>query len=154
MFVGIGKRCSPMRLYLSDHLPKYIVEFIDYTVGYLGLDKLRGEILVEYKRKLPEESYGECFGDRSEVEINIAQTTFGQTISREDKLKTVAHELTHAYQYLTGKMKCSAEEGQDEWVTHWKKREYKYKPEDELTQPWEIEAVKYENDIYESWTNR
>ena len=144
-----------MQLYLSDHLPKYMVEFIDYAVGYLGIDKLRGEILVEYKRKLPEESYGECFGDRSEVEINIAQTTFGESISREDKLKTIAHELTHAHQYLTGRMRCvSEEDGDEEWVTHWKKRKYKYKPENELKQPWEIEAVKYENEIYESWTNQ
>lgn len=144
-----------MRLYLSDHLPNYMVEFIDYAVEYLGLDKLRGEILIEYKRRLPEESYGECFGDRSEVEINIAQTTFGETISREDKLKTLAHELTHAKQYLTGTMRCvSEEDGDEEWVTHWKKRKYKYKPSKELDQPWEREAVKYENLIYEHWTNR
>ena len=141
-----------MQLYLSDHLPKYMVEFIDYAVEYLGLDKLRGEILVEYKRRLPEESYGECFGDRSEVEINIAQTTFGQTISREDKLKTVAHELTHAHQYLTGKMRCVSEGVEDEeWVTHWKKRKYKYRPDKESSQPWEVEAIKYENEIYSKY---
>jgi len=144
-----------MQLYLSDHLPKYMVEFIDYAVSYLELDKLRGEILVEYKRRLPEESFGECFGDRSEVEINIAQTTFGMTISREDKLKTLAHELTHAKQYLTGKMKCVSEGPEDEdWVTHWKKRKYKYKVDSESEQPWEREAIKYENLIYEEWTNR
>ena len=144
-----------MQLYLSDYLPQYMVDFIDYAVEYLELDKLRGEILIEYKRRLPEESYGECFGDRSEVEINIAQTTFGETISREDKLKTVAHELTHAHQYLTGRMRCVSEEnGDEEWVTHWKKRKYKYKPENELNQPWEIKAVKYENEIFESWTKQ
>lgn len=144
-----------MQLYLSDYLPQYMVDFIDYAVEYLELDKLRGEILIEYKRKLPEESYGECFGDRSEVEINIAQTTFGVTISREDKLKTLAHELTHAKQYLTGTMKCvSEDDGEDEWVTHWKKRKYKYRPDKESNQPWEKEAIKYENLIYEHWTNR
>ena len=144
-----------MQLYLSDHLPNYMLEFIDYAVAHLGLDKLRGDILIEYKRRLPEESYGECFGDRSEVEINIAQTVFGETVSREDKLKTIAHELTHAKQYLTGKMKCvSEEDGDEEWVTHWKKRKYKYRPDKERNQPWEKEAVKYENLIYEHWINR
>lgn len=52
-------------------------------------------------------------------------------------------------------MRCvSEEDGDEEWVTHWKKRKYKYKPENEVKQPWEVEAVKYENKIYESWTNR
>ena len=143
-----------MQLYLSDYLPKYMVDFIDYAVEYLDLDKLRGEIFVEYKRRLPEESYGECFGDRSEVEINIAQTTFGQGISREDKLKTIAHELTHARQYLTGTMRCVSEGKRDrdeDWVTHWKKRKYKYRPDKESSQPWEVEAVKYEKEIYDQY---
>jgi hypothetical protein len=144
-----------MQLYQSKNIPKYMSEFIVYACSYLGIDKLRGEILIEYKRRLSEESYGECYGDRSEVEIHIAQTTFGKTITREDKLKTVAHELTHAYQYLTGKMKCVGEGPEDtDWVTHWKKRKYRYSPDKESNQPWEIEAIKYENLIYENWIKR
>ena len=139
-----------MQLYLSDHLPKYMLEFIDYAVKYLGLDKLRGEIMIDYERSLPEESYGECFGDRSEVAINIARTTFGVTISREDKLKTLAHELTHAKQYLTGKLKCDTDitEESKMWKSVWEGKTYRYKPENEPKKPWEVEAVKFENEIY------
>ena len=141
-----------MQLYLSNNIPIYMAEFIDFACQYLGLDKLRGDITIEYKRRLPEESYGECFGDRREAEINIAQTTYGESISREDKLKTIAHELTHAHQYMSGKMKCTDEGPEDtDWVTHWKSRKYKYNPKKEQDQPWEKEAVRFENEIYSKW---
>jgi len=141
-----------MQLYLGSNMPKYMEQFVYYATCYLGLDKLRGEIVINYKPRLEEESYGLCHGDRKEVEIQIASTTFGQSISREDKLKTIAHELTHAHQCLTGKMKTSTTGEEDSWFTHWKKRKYRYDPEgDETSKPWEVEAVKFENEIYACW---
>ena len=139
-----------MQLYQSNNMPKYLDEFIRYSCVYLGLDKLRGEITINYKPRLDEEAYGTCWGDRSECEINIAMTTFGEKISREDKLKTVAHELTHAYQYLTGKLKCEtdADETNVLWKSVWEGKVWRYKPENESKKPWEIEAVKFENEVY------
>lgn len=139
-----------MQLYQSDNMPKYLDEFIRYASLYIGLDKLRGEITVNYKSRLEEEAFGTCWGDRRECEINIAKTTFGQPISREDKLKTIAHELTHAYQYLTGKLKCDTNLDEDRvmWKSVWEGKVWRYRPENESKKPWELEAVKFENEVY------
>ena len=118
---------EPMQLYLSKNIPNYMDDFIRYACVYLGLDKLRGEINITYKTKLDGEAYGLCWGDRRECEIQIASQTFGETISREDKLKTIAHELTHAYQYLTGKLKCDPDniDLDKEWSSLWEGKQYK-----------------------------
>ena len=139
-----------MRLYLSKNIPNYMDDFIRYACVYLGLDKLRGEINITYKTKLDGEAYGLCWGDRRECEVQIASQTFGETISREDKLKTIAHELTHAYQYLTGKLKCDPDniDLDKEWSSLWEGKQYKYRPDDESGKPWEVEAVHFENEVY------
>ena len=138
-----------MQLYLSSNIPAYMDDFIRYACVYLGLDKLRGEINITYKTRLDEEAFGCCWGDRRECEIQIGSRTFGESISREDKLKTIAHELTHAHQYLTGKLKCdpSFTEGKM-WTSTWEGKTYRYKPENETKKPWEVEAVHFENEVY------
>ena len=80
-----------MQLYLGSNMPKYMEQFVYYATCYLGLDKLRGDIVINYKTRLEEESYGLCQGDRREVEIQIASTTFGRGISREDKRRIQIH---------------------------------------------------------------
>jgi len=139
-----------MQLYLSDRTPKYVEDFIRYACVYLGLDKLRGDITITIKKSLDAEAYGICWGDRRECEIHIANNSFGQRVSREDKLKTIAHELTHAYQYLTGKLKCdpSITEDNKMWKSVWEGKTYRYKPDNESKKPWEVEAVRFENEVY------
>lgn len=139
-----------MQLYLGSNIPNYMDDFIRYACVYLGIDKLRGEITISYKTRLDGEAYGLCWGDRQECEIQIASQTFGETISREDKLKTIAHELTHAYQYLTGKLKCDPDnkELNKMWSSLWEGKRYRYKPDNESSKPWEKEAVRFENEVY------
>ena len=148
MYNDTGMR--PMQLSQSKNMPKYMDDFIRYACVYLGLDKLRGEIHISYRTRLEGECYGMCWGDRQECEIQIASQTFGETISREDKLKTIAHELVHAYQYLTGKLKCDPEnlDIDKEWSSLWEGKQYRYMPDDEKSKPWEIEAVHFENEVY------
>ena len=139
-----------MQLYQSERTPKYVNEFTRYAMVYLGLNKLRGNVTVLLKPQLDGEAYGVCWGDRQECEIHIASTSFGVKVSREDKLKTIAHELTHAYQYLTGKLKCdpTCTEEHKMWKSIWEGKAYRYKPENETKKPWELEAVKFENEVY------
>ena len=145
-----------MQLYLGSNIPQYMEEFIDFAVGYLGIDRLRGEISITYKTRLEEEAFGVCWGDRSECEIQIGSTTFGEKISREDKLKTIAHELTHARQYLTGQLKCdtSCTTENKMWKSIWEGKVYRYRPQNEVNKPWETEAVELESEIYEEWLER
>ena len=138
-----------MRLYLSKNIPKYMEEFIHFSCHQLGLDKLRGEISISLRGTLEGESFGLCWGDRREVEIAIASKQWGEPLSREDKLRTIAHELTHAWQYLTGALKCLPADGIYE--SRWQGMQYRYFPEDETTMPWEAEAIEQEKVIYSRW---
>ena len=124
-----------------------MVEFIDFTVSHLGLDKLRGEIDIYLARgALDEEAYGLCWGDRREVEIRIASKQWGDPLTRKEKLMSLAHELTHAHQYLTGRLKCT-----DGSNSVWMGEKYEYQPELEMTMPWEQEARLNERTIYKEW---
>jgi hypothetical protein len=99
----------------------------------LGLDRLRGEINIKLGQTLDGESFGLCWGDRQEAEIHIATKQWGNPINRENKLKTLAHELTHAHQYLTGALKCDLTN--EEFKSVWHKKEYRYLPDEEADLP-------------------
>jgi len=138
-----------VQLFLSDRMPRYMVEFIHFASAELTLNRLRGDCTVLLKGTLDGESFGLCWGDRREAEVHIATRQWGLPVSREDKLKTIAHELTHAYQYLTGRLKCS--QGEAEYKSTWCGQEFTYDPEEELNLPWEYEANQMEQIIYDKW---
>ena len=141
-----------MQLYLGSNVPKYMEEFVHFAMGHLGLDKLRGNLHFTLARaNLEEESFGLCWGDRRISEIQIASKQWGSPVSREDKLKTLAHELTHAYQYFTGHLIAGETE---DYASTWLGERIPYTPEDETQTPWELEASDYEERIYEAWLNR
>ena len=129
--------------------PKYLTEFANFACQYLGLYKLRGDIEVEYKYgALEEDVFGLCWGDSRECTIHIATKQWGNPIGRKEKLMTLAHELTHAKQYLTRELIAG---DTDEYVTRWHGKDIHYNPKTEKNQPWETEASKYEQLIYDAW---
>lgn len=140
-----------MQLTFNASAPKYLTEFATFACQYLGLDRLRGEIEIEYKYgSLDEEVYGLCWGDSSECTIHLASQQWGAAIPRKEKLMTLAHELTHAKQYLTRELIAR---NTDEYVTRWHGKDIPFNPKTESKQPWETEATKYEHLIYEAWVN-
>ena len=66
--------------------------------------------------------------------------------SEEEKLKTLAHELVHVRQYARNELN-------DEMNT-WKGRKVDSDAIDYDDQPWEVEANKLGNEIYELYTNK
>ena len=132
-------------------MPKYMVEFVGFASHLLGIDKFRGNLTIDLKQTLEEESFGLCWGDRSEVEMFIASRQWGSPVSKEDKLKTIAHELTHARQYFTGDLVA----GDDEtFKSKGLGKTIHYTPEDEDKTPWEVEAQISEERIYQAWLDR
>ena len=138
-----------MQLSLSKGTPKYMLEFIDFCCQDLGLDKLRGDIIINFKRgALDGQSFGLTWGDSREVIIEIAGTQHGEKVSRQDKLQTVAHELTHAHQYLTHKMKNM------EYVVSvvWEGKQVTSDKYFDTEMPWEVEAEEAEMRLYNKWS--
>ena len=138
-----------MNLYLSKNMPAYMRVYADFASNYIGLDKLRGEVFVKLKYgTIDDDSYGLCWGDNYSAEIDIATKTMDETISREDKLKTLGHELVHARQYLKRELVAPKAPSHCE---RWKGEHIKYDPVNEMKMPWELEASKLEEEIYNAF---
>ena len=138
-----------MNLYLSKNMPAYMRVYADFASDYIGLDKLRGEVLVRLKYgTIDDDSYGLCWGDNYGAEIDIATRTCGESISREDKLKTLGHELVHAKQYLKRELVAPKAPTHCE---RWQGINIHYDPRIESDMPWELEATKLEDEIYNAF---
>ena len=138
-----------MNIYLSKSIPLYMQEYADFAANYIGLDKLRGDVFVRLcSGALSDDSYGLCWGDNYSAEIDIASKSVNEKVSREDKLKTLGHELVHAKQYL--KRELLPPKYPSIYET-WKGVEHKYEPHQEREMPWEVEATILEDEIYVSY---
>jgi hypothetical protein len=108
----------------------------------LKIDRLSTKSIdIEFTSKLDGESLGFCIGDKSEASILIAKKSFDEKLSFLSQMQTLAHELTHAKQFLRGELGYD-----DNGSFTWKNRlgkGYKYK-----NQPWEKEAQKYEKLLF------
>jgi hypothetical protein len=92
MFVEIKGKCRA---------PEMIEEYTLNLIKKLGLARRKtGEIIITFKNEMPKE-YGNvlglCEGDRTEALITIStkQTYYEQ-------MRTLAHEMVHAKQFMRG----------------------------------------------------
>lgn len=130
-------------------MPAYMRLYADFASDYIGLDKLRGEVFVRLKYgTIDDDSYGLCWGDNYAAEIDIATVTCGESISREDKLKTLGHEMVHARQYLKRELLPPKAPLLCE---RWHGINIYYDPRIESDMPWEREATELENKIYNAF---
>ena len=144
-----------MRLFFNRQTPVFMREFAEFAARDLGIDKLRGEVEIRYVYgELEANSYGLCWGDGSEAEIHIAAKQFGKPVSREDRLRTLAHEMTHARQYLKRELITSEDDTKNVGVAKWCGHPTLFNPADEHDTPWEVEARLMEEKIYMKWLAR
>ena len=105
------------------------------------------EIRVEFFKALKcgkEPVYGFADYDKytNEVIIEIARTYENKKLSLEFKMKTLAHELVHAKQYLRGEL--------DPYKDTWKGADCdKWKTVEYSEEPWEQEAMELEETVFE-----
>jgi Zn-dependent peptidase ImmA (M78 family) len=92
MFIEIKGKCKD---------PELVEEYVLNLAKKLGLARRKtGEIVITFKAKMPKsygDSLGLCEGDRTEALITIAkkQTYYEQ-------MRTLAHEMVHAKQFMRG----------------------------------------------------
>tara|TARA_A200000159_G_scaffold23543_1_gene20569 strand:- start:127 stop:567 length:441 start_codon:yes stop_codon:yes gene_type:complete len=98
-------------------------------------------IEIEFKNRLESDAQGFCFGDKSQASIQIARRSSGQKMSFLIQMQTLAHELTHAKQFLRGELDYD-EDGNFTWMNK-SANGYKYN-----NQPWEKEASKQEKALF------
>ena len=138
-----------MEIFFSRSVPKYMQVYAHFCAHHLELDKLRGTIDLHLSRgTLEGDAYGLCWGDNREAEIHLGSIQWGKPIPVEDKLKTLGHEMVHARQYLRREL-IARKDGIEKCV--WKGEVCSFDMNDEEKEPWEVEARKLEESLYEKW---
>lgn len=130
--------------------------YIESCAQVLGLDQYKGELDFTFKKKLDQDAAGYTWDmDDGNVYIEIASHVQGEPLPIVEILQNIAHEMIHAEQFASGRMKdlglriASTEEGESlvhavEWegeiITNLKYED----------QPWEIEAYGFEQFLRET----
>lgn len=131
------------RIAQKKRIETYIQEVLRH---YLPSVRRIIDIHIEVSNRLDEGCYGYCLGNRKNIEIELARGSNDEDFDLDYMMLNLAHELIHAKQYLKGEIAS----------THyrWKgNKDYGH-----LTYsrwPWEREAYKNEERIYEDfWVKR
>ena len=125
---------------------KKVEAYIHAVAKELGIHRLYSKILhVRFSTKLDGDAQGYCWGDKkTHAEIFIARTSWDEPLTMESMMKTLAHELVHAKQYLRGEL--------NGYNLAWKGRKprnYKYE-----NAPWEKEAYGREDELFNKHWNK
>jgi hypothetical protein len=99
------------------------------------------QVDIYFRTKLDADTLGLCMGDTDEVFIDIAKTSYNNKLSFLAQMMTLAHEMTHAKQFLRGEL-AHNRDGEFLWRSKCA-RGYKYK-----NQPWEKEAERLEKVLF------
>jgi hypothetical protein len=128
---------------ITGKVPKLHLSAIDYYADILfsPTKKLQLEITVQYKKL---DVYGSVYIDNYNLKgrPNSFVIEINRSLNKEEKLKTLAHEMVHTKQYSLGYLN----ESMTRW--HGKKVSTDIKYENK---PWEIEAEFYGLNLYESF---
>lgn len=109
-----------------------IYDYVTRLCKELRIHRLRNrEIIVRFKSKMAEDAWGYCHGNTHDIEIEI-----NRTISFDDQMQTLAHEMVHAKQFLRKEFDGN----------NWKNRNYDHR--EYIDQPWEKEANRLEAKLY------
>jgi len=121
---------------------KRIEQYIKDTLRHF-IPRLRRVVSVNIivSNTLEDNCYGWCLGDRKEIEIELARSSGNESFDLDYMMLNLAHELIHAKQFLLGQLSpCHF---------RWKTKDYGNTAYSRT--PWEREAYKKEDYIYETF---
>lgn len=124
---------------------KRIEEYVKNVIRYF-CPRMRRivQININISNRLDGDVYGYCWGGKNDIEIELARGIIGKDFDLDYMMLNLAHELVHAKQFLTGQL--------SPYHFKWKTKDYKHTPYSKV--PWEREAYKKEDFIYENfWKN-
>jgi len=121
---------------------KYVWDFTVKAAYYLGIDNKNIDLVITIRKELDDGVYGYCHGEGNNIEIELARNVFGEKLTRETILQTLAHEMVHAKQYAKKELKRVRAD-----TVVWKNKKVEWSDEIEDC-PWEVEAYSLENEVY------
>ena len=121
---------------------KRIEAYIKDVIRYF-IPNMRRIVQIDLKitNRIEQGYYGFCCGDRKEVYIELARGSCDEDFTLDYMMLNLAHELVHAKQYLLGQL--------SPYHHKWKTKDYSDTPYSAV--PWEREAYKKEDAIYEKF---
>jgi hypothetical protein len=129
---------------VSGHKQKDRIE--DYArsiITHLMPRKRKGLIVIDILKKVKYEDSifcGLCYGDRHTAEIELAKNTT-EKLTLEEMMVNLAHELVHAKQFFRGELHPN--------LNRWKSLDYHNVAYSR--QPWEKEAYKLEDQLFQQF---
>lgn len=131
------------RIAKKDRIEKYIQSAL-----FEMMPRLRRIVDVELNvvTKCDEDNYALCWGDKNEVEIELARTSGKKKFTHDEMMLNLAHEIVHAKQFIKGELHPT--------LHKWKKFKKDYAKTPYFKTPWEKEAYLMEDKIFEKyWIN-
>jgi hypothetical protein len=118
---------------------------IEYFASQLLTPQLKKHIILNLKfiRKLPVCGFTEVDGYNSKGQPREFILEIQHGMSEKQLLKTLAHEMTHVKQFAYGEI--------DEKGTKWLSRKLDHDSVPYHKRPWEKEAFKAEERLYQGW---
>ena len=118
---------------------------IEFFAAELLTPQLKSNIIINLKfiKNLPVCGFTEVDGHNSKGKPREFTLEILQGMSKELTLKTFAHELTHVKQYAYGEI--------NELGTKWLSRKLDHDSVPYHKRPWEKEAFKNEERLYQKW---
>tara|TARA_B100001105_G_C22392824_1_gene445263 strand:+ start:2207 stop:2641 length:435 start_codon:yes stop_codon:yes gene_type:complete len=108
---------------------------------YLPLTRKIKYVDVWFTRKCDDECAGLCMGDKDEVDIELARTSYDYKYNYTELLQCLCHELVHAKQFLSGELSGKR--------FKWNKQDYSEVAYKKL--PWEMEAYGTEKWLFKTY---
>lgn len=118
-----------------------VIAFAEYVAAKLEIEAYPIDVLFEHE-SVTGCDFGYTSGSTDYAEVSIFRRIYGQKVDMEEMLQTIAHELVHAKQLLTGRLSLEVNDFMWEGAPHDGK--------DILISPWEIEATDLGEKLYNS----
>jgi len=128
------------RIAKKDH----VITFVENALTGM-MPRLRRTIDIEINvlTECDNKNYALCWGDREEVEIELARRSGSKKFTLDEMMLNLAHELVHAKQFIRGELHPT--------LHKWKKFKKDYANTPYFKQPWEKEAYLMEDKIFKQY---
>lgn len=133
---------------------KKLIAYVERVYNYLGLDEFEECLIdLDFVKECAGGAGGYCDGDDEMINVEIARQDAVGRIPMKDLMINIAHELVHAQQMASGRLVNKGfvfrNDNPDVLTTKQIFDGQEYVGVNYKDQPWEIEAYKLEEVIYE-----
>lgn len=126
-----------------------LYEAMDFCLPHLFTERMLNNLSIEVSLINLKDAFGYCIWEDDNVRPREFTIQISKHMDNENMVKTLFHEATHMKQYAYNQLRERYKKGH---ALYWFNEDHSNTPYKE--QPWEIEASKYEESLYNVFINR